>query len=40
MYGEGGGVRRLGLSFTNPVGTLGVWDVCLWLGCGGVVGVT
>ena len=33
-------VRGLGLSFTNPVGTGRVWDVCLCLGCGdmGVVG--
>ena len=26
----------LGLGFTNPVGTRGVLDVCLCLGCGGV----
>ena len=31
--------RGLGLVFTNPVGTGGVLDVCLCLGCGGVVGV-
>ena len=30
------GVSGLGLGFTNPVGTGGVWDVCL--GCGGVGG--
>ena len=29
-------MRRLVLSFTNPVGTGGVLDVCLCLGCGGV----
>ena len=33
--GEGGGewMRRLGLGFTNPVGTGEVWDVslCFWL---------
>ena len=28
----------LGLGFTNPVGTGGVLDVCLCLGCGGVGG--
>ena len=32
-------MRGLGLWFTNPVGTRGVWDVCLCLGCGGVGGV-
>ena len=26
----------LGLGFSNPVGTGGVLDVCLCLGCGGV----
>ena len=31
------GMRGLGLGSTNPVGTGGVWDVCL--GCGGVVGL-
>ena len=31
-------VRGLGFGFTNPVGTGGVWDVCLCLGCGGWVG--
>ena len=29
-------MRGLGLGFTNPVGTGGVLDVCLCLGCGGV----
>ena len=32
-------MRGLGLDFTNPVGTEGVLDVCLWFGCGGVGGV-
>ena len=32
-------MRGLGLDFTNPVGTGGVLDVCLYLGCGGVGGV-
>ena len=32
-------MRGLGLCFTNPVGTGGVLDVCLCLGCGGVGGV-
>ena len=32
-------MRELGLSFTNPVGTGGVLDVCLYFGCGGVGGV-
>ena len=32
-------MRGLGLGFTNPVGTGGVLDVCLYLGCGGVGGV-
>ena len=32
-------VRGLGFGFTNPVGTRGVWDMCLSLGCGGVGGV-
>ena len=27
-------MRRLGLGFTNPVGTGGVSDVCLCFGCG------
>ena len=38
MFGSGrrgwGGcdrMRGLGLDFTNPVGTGGVFDVCLWL---------
>ena len=29
------GMRGLGLGFTNPVGTEGVLDVCLCLGCSG-----
>ena len=29
-------MRGLGLGFTNVVGTWGVLDVCLCLGCGGV----
>ena len=29
-----------GLDFTNPVETVGVLDVCLCLGCGGVGGVS
>ena len=39
--GGGGGewMRRLGLNFTNPMGTGGVLDVCLYLGFGGVDGV-
>ena len=43
MFGSGqrgwrGGkwMRGLGLGFTNPVGTGGVLDVCLYFGCGGV----
>ena len=32
-------MRGFGLGFTNPVGTRGVWDVCLCLNCGGVDGV-
>ena len=32
-------MRGLRLGFTNPVGTEGVRDVCLWLGCCGVGGV-
>ena len=32
-------IRGLSLGFTNPVGTGGVLDVCLWFGCGGVGGV-
>ena len=32
-------MRGLGLGFTNPVGIGGLWDVCLWLCCGGVGGV-
>ena len=30
---------ELDLGFTNPVGTMGVLDVCLCLGCSGVGGV-
>ena len=33
------GVREYGVCFTNPVKTRGVWDVCLFLGCGGVSSV-
>ena len=29
-------MRGLGLSFTNPRGTGGKWDMCLCFGCGGV----
>ena len=32
-------MRELGLGFTNPVGTRGVLDMCLWFSCGGVGGV-
>ena len=32
-------MRALGLGFTNPVGTGGVRDVGLCLGCGNVDGV-
>ena len=45
IYGSGrrgwrGGecMRGLGLSFTNPVGTGGVLEVCLCFGCGGIGG--
>ena len=45
VYGSGrrgwrGGERMRGLclEFTNPVGTVGVLDVCLCFGCGGVGG--
>ena len=31
-------MRGLGLGFTTPVGTWGMLDVCLCLGCGGVGG--
>ena len=35
--GEGGEwMRKLGLGFTNPLGTGGVLDMCLCFGCGGV----
>ena len=38
--GEGGEwMRELGLGFTNPVGTGGVLDICLYFGCGSVGGV-
>ena len=37
LRGPGGEwIRGLGLGFTNPVGTWGVLDVCLCLGCGSV----
>ena len=32
-------IRGLGLGLTNPVGTRGVFAVCLGLGCGGVAGI-
>ena len=32
-------MRELGLGFTNPLGTGGVLDMCLYFGCGGVGGV-
>ena len=32
-------MRGLGSGFTNPVGTWGVLDMCMCLGCGGVGGV-
>ena len=32
------GVGGLVLGFTNPIGTGGVWDLCLYLSCGGVGG--
>ena len=31
-------VRGLGLGFTNPGGTGGKWNMCLWFGCSGVGG--
>ena len=31
-------MRELGLGFTNPVGTMGVLDMCLCFGCGSVGG--
>ena len=38
--GVGGGVvSGLGLGFTNPVGTGGVLDICLCLGCRGLADV-
>ena len=39
VEGEGEGMRGLGVGFSNAVGTGGVFDVCLCLGCGGVGGV-
>ena len=36
--GEGGEwMRRLGLGLTNPVGTGGALDVCLCMGCSGMM---
>ena len=32
-------MREFGLGFTNPVGTGGVLDVCLCLGCSCMVGI-
>ena len=32
-------MRELGLGFTNHVGTVGVLDMCLCVGCGVVCGV-
>ena len=32
-------MRGLGLGFTNPVRTGGVFDVCMYFGCCGVGGV-
>ena len=37
--GAGEWMRGLRLGFTNHVGTGGVLDVCLCLGCGGMGGV-
>ena len=34
-----GWMRELGLGFTNPVGTVGVLDMCPCFSCGGVGGV-
>ena len=31
-------IRGFSLGFTNPVGTGGMWDVCLCLGCVDCVG--
>ena len=36
--GVGGVTGRLGLGFSNPIGTRGVWDVYLCLGGGGFGG--
>ena len=39
--GEGGEwMRGFGLGFTNPVGIRRVLDLCLYLGCGGMAGVS
>ena len=38
-WGNMGGEGVSGLGFTNPVGTGGVLDVCLYLSCGGVGGI-
>ena len=35
---EGEWMRELGLGFTNHLGTGGVLDMCMCLGCGGVDG--
>ena len=40
LGGGGDWMRGLGLGFTNPVATGGVLDVCLYLRCGGVGGVS
>ena len=38
--GDGGEwMREMGLGFTNHVGTGGVLEMCLCIGCGGVGGV-
>ena len=39
MYVFGSGRCGVGLGFTNPVGTGGVLDMCLCLGCSAVGGV-
>ena len=31
-------MRGFGFGFTNPLGTWGVFDVCMCLGCGGLGG--
>ena len=39
VFGSGRrGCRGFGVGFTNPVGTGGVLDVCMCLGCGDVGG--